>query len=349
MSVWFVYRCPYLGPTEKHVKRFPDATLLDWFRRIWRPIPYDKEAWAYAEELLGCEVYSFGSMFVSIAESGRQPPETMEDAVGAVSAMYTNEILHGPHVVQVLTDDDELDMAWFLLDDQFLAEHPGLATFLLTEDWKLPAEIGPGGFTTNEPTEIVRPAGSGPGTTWVVWLSSDPDHLEHPGVVMAIEGLRLPQLSRYLIRTGKRDISGDTSCVLERIREQLRFELEGAGPQEESFLAALSANPGDEATWSAYGDFREEQGRRSPDLDLLERALPRMNRTDKNKLLRVEEHIAQYLVDDEGESEQWYLFDDLWASAHPVLVNGLFRYAARWDVLTVEPVDGEEAEADDRE
>jgi hypothetical protein len=30
---------------------------------------------------------------------------------------------------------------------------------------------------------------------------------------------------------------------------------------------------------------------------------------------------------------QWYLFDDLWASAHPDLANAILRYASRWDVL----------------
>ena len=35
MSVYFVYRCPYIAPAGKHLKRFDDDTVLDWFRKRW--------------------------------------------------------------------------------------------------------------------------------------------------------------------------------------------------------------------------------------------------------------------------------------------------------------------------
>ena len=37
------------------------------------------------------------------------------------------------------------------------------------------------------------------------------------------------------------------------------------------------------------------------------------------------------------EYHQWIFFDDVWASAHTELANGLLRFAARWDVLWVLP------------
>ncbi len=32
--------------------------------------------------------------------------------------------------------------------------------------------------------------------------------------------------------------------------------------------------------------------------------------------------------------QQWFLFDDLWAAAHPALAASLLRYAAGWDPWT---------------
>jgi hypothetical protein len=31
---------------------------------------------------------------------------------------------------------------------------------------------------------------------------------------------------------------------------------------------------------------------------------------------------------------QWFLFDDLWAAAHPALADGVLKFARRWDVLS---------------
>jgi hypothetical protein len=331
MSVWFAYRCPYLGPTEKHVRRFDDATVLDWFRRIWRPIPDWKEAEAYGVELLGCRVYSLATLFHDIAEYAEDPPRTMGELAGAVeSYTYNNHVLHGPHCLQVYTDDDDIDMAWFFLDDQYLAEHEQNAAFLLREDWQLPEGAGAGGFVPSENLRPAVPAGSHVGTTYVLRFSSDPDHLESPAEVLVLDGLRLPQLTRHLFRAEA--AWGEDYCyTLGRISERVEWMLAGDEPQEASFLAALEADPRDDAVWHIYSDWREEMGLRSPDLDLLERTLPRLYPQEQNLLLHIGNHTAECLVND----EQWYFFDDVWASAQPVLANSLLRYAARWDVLTV--------------
>src|SRR5438874_1976160 len=103
MSVYFVYRCHYAGPTEKHLKRFEAASVLDWFRHHWRAIPDRDAAAAYARELLGFEVYSFDSLFVGIAEQSLPPPATMEQLREHLQEhLYVNEFKASPHAIQVL-------------------------------------------------------------------------------------------------------------------------------------------------------------------------------------------------------------------------------------------------------
>jgi hypothetical protein len=47
----------------------------------------------------------------------------------------------------------------------------------------------------------------------------------------------------------------------------------------------------------------------------------------------VAEHIAQMSMHASAffGHQQWYLFDDVWAAAHPELAASLMRYAASWN------------------
>src|SRR5262245_17260568 len=124
MSVYFVYRSHYEGPSAKHVKRFDDATVLDWFRNHWQPIADEDAAYAHARRLLGCDVYSFGRLFVRIAENGTPAPQTAHELETYLpDYLYVNMMTCSRHALQIHTDDDELEMAIYFFDDQFLESH----------------------------------------------------------------------------------------------------------------------------------------------------------------------------------------------------------------------------------
>lgn len=148
MAVYFVYRCHYGAPSEKYVRRFEYDTVLEWARAVWKPHDSDDAAYEYAKEFLGgLSVYSFGSMFHSAPEHPLLPcPETMEQVHNWFGSMYRNESADGPHHVQVLTDDDELEMAVYVFDDHYRAANPGKADFLLLDGWELPEGDADGVF-----------------------------------------------------------------------------------------------------------------------------------------------------------------------------------------------------------
>jgi hypothetical protein len=57
MSVYFVYRSHYEGPSAKHVRVFDSDSVLGWFQAVWeraRQAP-DAHRWVKAE--LGTSVY----------------------------------------------------------------------------------------------------------------------------------------------------------------------------------------------------------------------------------------------------------------------------------------------------
>src|SRR5690606_32014072 len=50
------------------------------------------------------------------------------------------ELRFEPHCIQVLTNDDELDVAYYIFDDQFLTENRDKAEFLLQNQFELPCD-----------------------------------------------------------------------------------------------------------------------------------------------------------------------------------------------------------------
>ena len=45
-------------------------------------------------------------------------------------ALYVNDMSHGPHHLQILTDDDELEMAMYVFDGEYARTHPARSAFV---------------------------------------------------------------------------------------------------------------------------------------------------------------------------------------------------------------------------
>lgn len=68
-------------------------------------------------------------------------------------------------------------------------------------------------------------------------------------------------------------------------------------------------------------------------LRLLDEFAPADGREPGRSLIRCGDHMAQMAIHMDGYFgyRQWYLFDDIWAGAHPDLAGSLMRYGAHWD------------------
>jgi uncharacterized protein (TIGR02996 family) len=379
MAVYFVYRSHYEGPTGKYIKRFKDASVLDWFRRHWRPVADPLAVNKQVEKMLGCSVYGLGSLFEAIGERAFKPPKNTEELEEylRVHLYVEGEILFTPHAIQVLTDDDELQLAYYFFDDHFLAEHVDRAAYLLHGDWRLPNGAGVGGFEPAVATRELASADLSEGTTYGVFLAFyDSGNLDDLEGAIRIDGVRVPDLARYFagVHPGK---GWPRELLL--LRSQLFATPEAAIRSQKGFLDALMERPSEDAGWKIYSDWLEEHGQRQPGLVLLERALtgtsqlpfmaltnegswPQLgrgtlasarqklegiikklhsvgNHDPSKSLIHVGEHLAQLCLHTNrwGITDlfhQWIFFDDLWASANPVLANAILRFASRWDVLS---------------
>jgi uncharacterized protein (TIGR02996 family) len=331
MPIWFVSRSPYCGPMSKHVRRFDGAdTLLDWFRSVWRAFPDSDEAAAYTRELLGTHAY-FSDVFVADDEEQFPPPGTMEQLHCAMRRALLivegGEYRGGDDTIQVLTVESESALYWFT--DAFAKAHPLRVAYLLREDWRLPEEIGPGGFTPKPGVHVALPPVESEKALYLASQDWEDRELEHPIGGVKYPGLRLPDLAPWLLNLRDDSVEMDAP-YLHLLRETL-LEVLGSGEgMEASFRAALKEQPGDVASWNAYTDWLVEQDRPPADLHLLAQALSALLNFPQG--VQVGPHCAAQ-IKAESWSKQLFLFDDLWASGNEELANALLDYHGRFNVL----------------
>jgi uncharacterized protein (TIGR02996 family) len=389
MSVFFCYRRHNLGPSGKYLKRFDDATVFDWFRNRWRACPADDEDGRdrWLAEVFGCpSVSGLRSLFDAIAEHDLSVPQTPEALADILQNHLDYEgrlLLDLPHLMQVLTDDDELELAYYFFDDEYLTRHRRRAALLLHDDWRLPSGAGEGGFTCDEEVTTLSSNQPGDGSTYLAFVGyCESCNLREPTPPrpFRLDGTRLPDLARWFATPPADECAVEISLLMGNLFR---------GPDasvEESFLHDIRARPKDTAAWNAYADWCQEQGGRPLGLHLLEQALRRIGHYSSaffralreepayvlgmglgegpeepvemlrllegelpgpwaepptRSLWQVDEHCAvldahvgRCFWTERDSFHQWYLFDDLWASAHPGLASAILRFVQRWDVLT---------------
>jgi hypothetical protein len=203
MSVHFVYRSHYEGPSGKHVRRLDADSVLGWFQSAWERAKVAEDISEWLADELGTSVYGFSSIFEAARDESLPPPTTDRKLKSYLEEhLYVEgEILHEPHALQVLTDDDEIELAYFFFDDDYLKGNPGRAAYLLHEDWRLPTTSGEATLQPSIMTKEIWPAGNGPGATYLAFLTfSDSLNLTDLDVdgPCRIEGVRVPELADYL-------------------------------------------------------------------------------------------------------------------------------------------------------
>ncbi|SDG52617.1 hypothetical protein SAMN05421505_10534 [Sinosporangium album] len=348
---WFVYRSHYEGPLSKRVRRLPDATALDWFRRgfeVAGDALADIETWVSAE--LGGDVHGLSSVFVAAREHRLPPPADWDGLREVLQAhlRVDGEVRVEPSFVRALTDDDEIQLAYYFCDDSFVGAHPDLLAFHLWEGWRLPdvplsirkevslpaqlsqllqefqSSRGETLFTPLDQIEELSFArAGGEGTTYALLLTfADGASRGRVGPV-AIPGTRLPDLAA-------------------RLREPVGPD---AWPSELLILRALVA-PGERDLTSALGrcnlwpsftewpvpvDLAGDHAVAHEDaMRHIRFRGPEEGRDPGKTLIHTAAHTAQMSIHLSGffGYQQWILFDDVWARAYESLARSLLRFAS---------------------
>ncbi len=371
MATYLVYRCHYNNPSEKKLVKFEaDDTLLDWFANRWQKFQGSEPANELEREI-GFDVYGLWSIFERALENNLDPPTGY-----AQLKAYLDEHLYTeggvelePHFVQVGTDDDEIEVAYYLFDDEFLKKDGERVAFLMHDDWKLPTTYKPkGNFQPNERVEMAQLFG-GKGNTYFA-RSEIVDSINFDPVwPVCFHGVRLPDWPKLLFSV---EPSEAWPAEIRLLRSAFFFGRNELDGPERLLVDEIYREPENANNWDVYSDWLQDHGREALHITFLNRAFetailvePEMipldfglsawpepevelaklidasePRVGKSKMA-VSEHLAQacpFYTSFEYPNRkyeihhQWWLFDDCWAKKNQDLANGLMKFCCGWEI-----------------
>lgn len=321
MNVYFVYRSNYYFPELNYLRTFKADSVLDWFKQNWHSAPSFDEAHSFARSLIGIDVYGFDSIFEAIGEHTLEPPKTTEelDLILADHLYVEGEISFRPHAIQVLTDDDELDVAYYIFDDHFLKEHKEHTAYLLQSVWHLPTAISDQPFRCTENCRELGPGGKGEGNVYCSFQSfyDSGGNLSDIAGTWKIDGVRLPQLAQFLGSEAPQRDPADYAWPSELLilRSQLLNAPESAGFDERTLLNQLIENHTSETNWQLSYSQMKDLGYQNPGLVYLERALKSaadypVSEMDYQSAWEDREQLAMNRNDLLKDLEQWQISND---------------------------------------
>ncbi len=338
-GLWFVYRSHYEGALSRRIRRIESPSVLAWIARLMNDARTAKDPQAIYEAELGGYVYGFGTLFEAAQEHSLRAPKDIAELEKVLKEhLYVEgEFRLDEHSLRVSTDDDEVSLAYYFFDDEFARTNPERVAWLLHDEPRLPEGEGDGGFTPPLELERLAPAGDGEGTTYAcLFTFYDSDSI--PGNAVQIPGVRLPDLASHLrnVMPTKKQASWSKEW-LETWPVELRLLRAMIEPGQISITPALSrcaayplrevatgtnhSHLGVGAHATARSDFEKVSGAFKQDAD------------PSKSVVHVGKHAALFCPHTSSffGHEQWVLFDDLWAAAHPALAASILRYAWTWD------------------
>lgn len=343
----FVYRSHKAGVLSKRVVKLPASSVLEWFARHIAEAAsagdVDRIGDAVRDELGGF-VYGLSSLFDAAKEHALAPPGSTDELRALLREhLYVEggpeNIRVDDHSVRVLTDDDEVRLAYFFFDDAAIAAHPHRLAYLLLDEPRLPASASDTGLDLSRGLDSFEPRGTGAGATYAcLFTFYDGDSL--PGTSGVFEGVRLPELAAHL-----------RAVVPYSKPEEWSAKYLATWPLELRALRAM-VEPGDTTLSRALervqelplhhigSDTNHTRAGVGPHakakIELVTLAQDKQPDTDPSRSI-IDEHphallFAMHATKWFGH-QQWILFDDLWAAAHEDLARSILQYATGWDPL----------------
>lgn len=333
IAVYFAYRSHYEGPLSQRIRQVPDETVLAWFQRGWAC--GDPQGWVEAE--LEGDVYGLASIFEAARKKRLPRPGTTDDLRTLLHKHLYVEgdedyIRVDDHSLRVRTDDDEVELAYFFLDDEIVTASPRRLSYLLWDSWPLPDNVGQRQpFLPDVPVLVAAPTGTVEATTYAVFLTFDDGASLANLQPLAFPGIDLATLARHL-----QAVDAPVGDVWPAELHVLRALI---APGEDSLLPALERSnrwPGFNLNADPWPDLPgDHDTSHRLAIDMVTAAEYVDGRRPETSLLRANDHLAQLAVHCSSTFgyQQWYLFDTTWAASHPDLAQSLLRYANHWDPL----------------
>lgn len=116
MKIYFAYRTGYEA-NNRFIREFEADSVLDFFQKYWDKLTLEEEC----DELLGTRVYGFPISDYNDDDNIAPPvPKTIDELItGLTSYVYSHEVLGDKDYIEVHTDDDEIELAWYVFSEDY--------------------------------------------------------------------------------------------------------------------------------------------------------------------------------------------------------------------------------------
>jgi hypothetical protein len=380
--VYFVCRSEYERPHGRRIVEFPEAsTLLEWFQRYWltseelerfepriaQAPEFDAWDWqdqihALREDAFGGSFYALGSFLIPMLE--RQAPTSIAEvqefieSFGGSYSEGTIEFQDG--AIQAVTDDDEIDIAWYLFDSDFAEKHPERVSFLIRREFELPDQYDQHGWHPQVPCQQL---GHGNGGTYCCFLSA-----QDGMTITEIDGCyrlpaRLPEAGAWL--ANQCFAPGEEKMWPDDLKLLRAFALKSGDSSLDHPIRLFDALENSLREWLPWVCASHRYKAKNPQfllgskeectLDLESLSLSSIKSGQKQpgnywiiskapSLIQFSPHLCQIVFTsilnphDAPEKKKyhirhWIFFDALWAAANRDLAESILRYGRGYNVL----------------
>jgi DNA-binding transcriptional regulator YdaS (Cro superfamily) len=301
-------------PANRQVKRIDADSPLAWFQDAWSRIRTD--ASLTSKDLLDVEdLYGFEGFAKQIREINCPVPQNDEALRQSLSDhWYTNKVEVTDGEVFIKTDDDEVELAfWWMSQAVFQAKAEQFSVYATPQ---LPDGSADGSF---RPEWEIKPAGTGNGSGHVyaafntTWDGGNLSGLPGP---VRISGVLLPELVTWL-----KDMppSPDHLLEIDWLSLVARAHPDSTIVELLHHLAQVSTETAQTHSRAIHcGEITE---------DALRADVEWFDYRERNSSVRGGQHHVELRLDDGFNYHVWILFDDVWASAHPMLARSILHFA----------------------
>lgn len=317
MKIYLAYRSAYL-PNSRHLKEFEEDSILSWFQKYWEI--FTKEDSKDYVDVLGVDIYGFPIWQID-DEPVPDKPENFRTLISLVEKyFYNNEVEGDEDCLRVLTDDDEIELAWFLFTEKYKQENWEKVSIWFHPD--IPSGFGETGHEL-EIDKLILTKGKNTGSMYFVSCPVyDSENLETLEGAYKIEGVRLPDLVEYLMNS---ELSCSDSDNVMYGLDELKFiqylSRNSENPTLEKLIDICSRVSLTTLDGRDYNGFTVNQ--------LLE--LAQKERLGESKILSTA-HFCEVCFSSTFHYDYWVIFDDLWVEENLDLAKSILQFGESWKI-----------------
>lgn len=327
MKIYFAFRSGY-EKTSRYVKVFEANSVLDWFQTNWNSF---QEEYSCENEILGVHVYGFPIEDEELEEGQKvKPPKSISQLKSLIEEyIYSNEIKANTNCIQVLTDDDEIELAWYVFDEIYAEKYPDKVDIWFNE--YLPQNFGSNGKILKKKCNLVLPKGNKKGCIYYGSSSYyDGGNIESLEGLYKIDNIRLPDILDYL-RTKDIKLKEETEFCYGldelKLMQYVAKQLPKAGIAE--IFNILQQIP---LTEFDRGDIDIKDIDEHTLTDVL-KSQNSKKIVSENSFMKISEHCYEWnTIGMDTFHNYFVLFDDLWVEKNETLANSLQQYMRDWKI-----------------